>query len=249
VLQAVARAAGFLFVSQHTADEFETMLPDWLRLYERPRLIAPGASRFAAEGAPRTPPAGAPWLMVGSLEPRKNHLAALDAYALYHAHSAQRRPLLFAGGAGWKSDAVRARLAELQAAGCDVRLLGYVPDAELAHLYATAQALLCPSWHEGFGLPLVEALAMGLPVLASDRASLPEVGGPAPVYFPPDRPDLLADAMIALENDPALRAARAAASRERGADFSWSATAKSVLEFAAQIHQTEGATASRSSRA
>jgi alpha-1,3-rhamnosyl/mannosyltransferase len=109
--------------------------------------------------------------------------------------------------------------------------------------------MIFPSWHEGFGLPVVEAFSMGLPVLSSAGASLPEVGGAAPIYFPPDRPDLLADAMIALENDPAQRAARAEASLARNRHFSWAATAKSVLEFAAQIHQTGSATAPRSPRA
>ncbi len=235
LLQALARAAGFLFVSEHTRREFELLLPNWLELHSRPNLVAPGASRFPAAAAPRPAADNAPWLVVGSLEPRKNHAAALDAYELYHEHSSLRRPLVLAGGPGWKSAAVSARLAELQQRGLPVRHAGYVADADLAALYAGAFALLVPSWHEGFGLPLVEGLAAGLPVLASERASLPEVGGHAAAYFPPESPAALAEAMLALENEPASRAQRAAASLERSRAFSWAATAKSVLEFTARL--------------
>lgn len=173
--------------------------------------------------------------MVGSLEPRKNHLAALAAYELYHAHSAVRRPLVFTGGAGWKSDVIRARLAELQQRAVPVRWLGFVPDSALAALYPSAFGVLMPSWHEGFGVPVVEAMAAGVPVIASERTSLPEVGGSAAIYFPPDQPALLAEAMLALENEPGARDRRALASLDRSRAFSWEATAKSVLEFAERL--------------
>jgi alpha-1,3-rhamnosyl/mannosyltransferase len=235
LLQALARAAGFLFVSQHTQNEFEQILPAWFRLKPRPHLLAPGASRFPAARQLRPPPDSAPWLVVGSLEPRKNHAAALEAYELYYAHSTLRRPLVLAGGMGWKSAALQARLGEFKARGLPVRYLGYVPDRELAALYASGYALIAPSWHEGFGLPLVEAMTAGLPVLASERASLPEVGGSAAIYFPPESPAALADAMLALETEPAAYAPRAAASLERGQAFSWAGTAKSVLEFAGRL--------------
>ncbi len=235
LLQALARSAGLLFVSQHTQDEFEQLLPAWLRNSQCPHQLAPGASRFPA---PATPPAtadAAPWLVVGSLEPRKNHAAVLDAFELYAAAAPRPRPLVLAGGPGWKSDALHARLAQLKERGCPVTYLGYVSDPELAALYATSFAAIVPSWHEGFGLPLVEAMTAGLPVLASERGSLPEVGGPAALYFPPEQPAALADAMQALERTPGAHAQRRAASLERSRAFSWAATAKSVLEFAGRL--------------
>ena len=236
ILQALTRAAGFLFVSQHTQDEFELLLPAWLRLNQRPHGLAPGASRFPAPSIPAGPAADtAPWLVVGSLEPRKNHDAALDAYELYLAQSPRPRPLVLAGGSGWKSETVQRRLAALRDRGAPVTYLGYVPDSELAVLYASSFALIAPSWHEGFGLPLVEAMTAGLPVLASERASLPEVGGRAALYFPPESPAALADAMLTLESEPGTSASRATASRERSRAFSWAATAKSVLEFTGRL--------------
>jgi glycosyltransferase involved in cell wall biosynthesis len=236
MLQALARAAGFLFVSQHTQDEFELLLPAWLRLNQRPHGLAPGASRFPAPVVPAGLAAdAAPWLVVGSLEPRKNHAAVLDAYEIYRAQAPRPRPLVLAGGPGWKSAAVQRRLAALRDRGAPVNYLGYVPDSELAALYATSFALIAPSWHEGFGLPLVEAMTAGLPVIASERASLPEVGGRAALYFPPESPAALADAMLTLDSEPGAAASRAAASRERSLAFSWAATAKSVLEFAGRL--------------
>lgn len=231
LLQALSRAAGFLFVSNYTRREFELMLPGWLETTQRPYALSPGASRFPAASAPRAWSADAPWLVVGSLEPRKNHACALDAYEIYFARSSQRRPLVFAGGRGWKSDALHARIAALVDRGVPIQALGYVPDEELAQLYARSFALLAPSWHEGFGLPLVEAMSAGVPALASLRASLPEIGGDATRYIAPENPEGFAAAMLAMEADQISYARRAEAALARGRAFSWDSTAKSVLEF------------------
>jgi len=235
LLQALSRAAGFLFVSDYTRREFKLMLPGWLESTERPYALSPGASRFPPADAPRSWSADSPWLMVGSLEPRKNHACALDAYELYLKHSSHRRPLLFAGGKGWKSEALEARIKAMGESGIPVQSLGYVPDAELQQLYQSSFALLAPSWHEGFGLPLVEAMSAGLPALASLRASLPEIGGDAARYIAPENPDGFAAAMLALEADQPGYARRAEAALQRGRAFSWSTTAQSVLTFLEQL--------------
>src|SRR5690606_34407195 len=156
----------------------------------------------------------------------KNHSCALDAYEIYLKHSSQRRPLVFAGGSGWKSEALQARIRALAEQGVPVRTLGYVSDDELDQLYRTSFALIAPSWHEGFGLPLVEAMSAGLPALASLRASLPEIGGEASRYVAPENPEGFAAAMLALEADQENYARRAEAALQRGRTFSWSTTAK-----------------------
>jgi glycosyltransferase involved in cell wall biosynthesis len=235
LLQALSRAAAFLFVSRSTRQDFDQMLGGWLEQTGRPHALSPGASRFPAADAPRIYAPEAPWLMVGSLEPRKNHAGALDAYERYLARSTQRRPLVLAGGCGWKSAALQERIDTLVAAGAPIRALGYVPDTELAHLYRTSFALLAPSWHEGFGLPLVEAMGAGLPAIIADRASLSENGGDAATRVDPSRPDDLALAMLALENSPPLYGLRAAASLARGRTFSWQATATGVLDFVERL--------------
>lgn len=235
MLQALARAAGFLFVSRSTQREFDQMLGGWLEQTGRPHSISPGASRFAPAAVPHAYGADSPWLMVGSLEPRKNHGGALDAYELYFQRSAQRRPLLLAGGSGWMSEPIQARIGALIGRGMPVRWLGYVPDRELAGMYQTSFALLAPSWHEGFGLPLVEAMGAGLPAIAANRGSLPENGGDAAILVEPDNAASIADAMLALESDAAEYARRAAASLARGCTFSWVATAQTVLDFVERL--------------
>jgi alpha-1,3-rhamnosyl/mannosyltransferase len=238
LLQALARAAGFLFVSNYTRREFELLLPGWLESTQRPYALSPGASRFPLASAPRMWSAGTPWVVVGSLEPRKNHACALDAYEIYLTHSSQRRPLVFAGGPGWKSEALHARIAALVERGVPVQYLGYVPDADLAALYSRSFALLAPSWHEGFGLPLAEAMSAGLPALASLRASLPEIGGDAVRYVAPENPEGFAAAMLALEADQQGYSRRAEAALQRAQTYSWIKTAGTVLEFIERLPST-----------
>lgn len=231
LLQSLSRAAGFLFVSDFTRREFEQLLPHWLEQTKRPHALSGGASRFPFADSARLYTADTPWLIVGSVEPRKNHSGALDAYEIYLERSSQRRPLVLAGGRGWKSDAVHARIEQLAARDVAIRYLGYVPDADLAEHYRTSFALLAPSWHEGFGLPLVEAMSAGIPVLASDRGSLPEIGIEAARYISPDNPEGLAAAMLALEADPANYARRAQSALMRAQSFTWPAIARNVLTF------------------
>lgn len=231
MLQALSRAAAFLFLSAHTQTQFESTLPGWFEHTGRPHTLSPGASRFPLADTPRSWSADAPWLVVGSLEPHKNHPCALDAYEIYLAQSPFRRPLVIAGGAGWDSAALQARIAAMIDHGLPVRAPGYVPDHELAKLYAGGFALLAPSWDEGFGLPLVEAMGAGLPAIASLRGSLLEIGGEAPRYVAPDNPEGFAAAMLALEADAEAYERRARASLDRARDFSWTSTARRVLEF------------------
>lgn len=231
LLQATARADGFLFVSNYTRREFDLMLPRWLESTQRPYALSPGASRFALADKPRTWSADAPWLMVGSLEPRKNHACALDAYETYLSRSPRPRPLIFAGGRGWKSEALHARIDALIERGLPITRLGYVSDADLGNLYARSFGLLVPSWHEGFGLPLVEAMSFGLPALVSLRASLPEIGDDAARYIAPENPEGFAAAMLAMDIDQVGYARRAEAALQRARAFSWTTTARNVLDF------------------
>ena len=111
-------------------------------------------------------------LSVGTLEPRKNQVTAIRAVI-----NGSDLPLVIAGGAGWDSEPIWAEIARASASGKKVRYVGYVPDADLPSLYAGASGLLALSWYEGFNLPLIEALAVGIPVLASDIPVHHEVAG------------------------------------------------------------------------
>jgi glycosyltransferase involved in cell wall biosynthesis len=123
-------------------------------------------------------------LSVGTLEPRKNLATLLKAYAALEPAMRKRWVLVVAGAEGWKNSSIRAAAGPLEAEGA-VRFLGYVPDAELPWLYAGATALLFPSLYEGFGMPLIEAMASGLPVVASDLPVTREVAGDAALFIPP----------------------------------------------------------------
>jgi len=144
----------------------------------------------------------------------------LDAWRRLLERGDDPPKLVLAGGFGWRSDELRRRVARAAAAGWLVHL-GYVAPDELAELYGAATAAVLPSLYEGFGLPLLEALAASLPVVASDIAVHREVAGEAALYAPPDRPDLFADALSSLLADAPLRARLAGAARERSALFSW----------------------------
>ena len=231
VFEALARADGFLFISESSHREFERILPGWLDAHGKPWTVTPLGSREpSAAPTELLPDDGRYWLAVGTLEPRKNYETLLDALDLYWARSPRPLPLRIAGGGGWKSDALKTHLARLESEG-RVQRLGYVPDADLQRLYAGAQALVFPSWHEGFGLPVLEALGQGAPVICSDRASLPEVGGDAAIYIDPASAESICQAMLALEADPARRARLQEAGRQQAARFSWEKTARGTLDF------------------
>ncbi len=160
-------------------------------------------------------------LHVGTLEPRKNIPLLLAAWRrLRQDRVPAIPPLVLAGGFGWRADELRRQVARAAAEGWLVHL-GYVSPQELAALYGAASAAVLPSLYEGFGLPLLEALAAGLPAVASDIPVHREVAGEAALYAPPDRPDLFAGQVAALLGDPALRRRLAAAARQRAALFSW----------------------------
>lgn len=117
-------------------------------------------------------------LYAGTIEPRKNVGALLDAYGMLAADVRARWPLVLVGYEGWRSETIHARITEAEREGW-VRYLGYVPAADLPLLYAGARLFAFPSLYEGFGLPVLEAMASGVPVVCSDSSSLPEVVGDA----------------------------------------------------------------------
>lgn len=172
-------------------------------------------------------PDDARWIaFLGTIEPRKNVTALLDAYAAVRgARDATGSPtpwLVLSGARGW-DDAAIERLDSLQDADHVVEA-GYLPLEDLAGFLGGAEFVVYPSLGEGFGLPVVEAMATGACVLTTRRLSLPEVGGDAAVYTEPSAGDL-ATAMSSLLDDPALVASHRAAALRRADDFTWDATA------------------------
>lgn len=164
-------------------------------------------------------------LAVGTREPRKNLDRLLDAWQGLPAATREQTPLVIVGGDGWGDPSLSARLGAAPGA----RLLGHVPDAVLPALYAAATVFVYPSLAEGFGFPVLEAMACGAPVITSNRSSLPEVAGDAAVLVDPEDTAAIRGALAAVLGDAALRARLALASTARAGDFSWPATARAVV--------------------
>jgi glycosyltransferase involved in cell wall biosynthesis len=167
-------------------------------------------------------------LSLCTLEPRKNLPTLIRAYALARDHGATE-PLVLAGGVGWGDLAIRALVDELDLAS-HVLLPGFIPQDEQALWYNAATLFAYPSRYEGFGLPVVEAMACGTPVLTSNRSALPEVVGDAGVTVDPDRPGELADAMVQLLRDGDWRAELRRRGLERAGQFSWDHAAQRTVE-------------------
>jgi glycosyltransferase involved in cell wall biosynthesis len=163
-------------------------------------------------------------LYVGTLEPRKDLPTLLRAVERLSATDA---PLLvLAGARGWLDEPIVAHAERL---GARVRLLGQVPPAHLAALYAAADVFVFPSLYEGFGLPPLEAMAAGTPVIAARASCLPEVLGDAALFVPPQDDAALADALRAVLGDPGLRADLRARGLAQAARYSWERTAAATL--------------------
>lgn len=167
-------------------------------------------------------------LTVGTIEPRKNVRHVLDAYANLAPALRERFPLVVAGARGWRADELEKDLLLLAQRG-QIRFLGHVAADALPDLFAGASAFVFPSKYEGFGLPPLEAMASGVPVLVSDRASLPEVVGDAGLTLDPDDPQATATKLEALLQDTDWRAALAARGVARAATFTWDACARETL--------------------
>jgi len=167
-------------------------------------------------------------LYVGSIEPRKNLVRAIDAYADSTIRGAW--PFVIAGSRRWGSDAVLDRADAPDIAG-HVRFLDYVADDDLPALYSGARFFVYPSLAEGFGLPVLEAMACGTPVLTCSSSSLPEVVGEAALLADPDDTVALRDAMNRLAGDAALRDTLGARGIARARTFTWDRTACETMRL------------------
>ena len=178
-------------------------------------------------------------LGLGTLQPRKNFDGLVDAFGRLLAARGHEPPfadlhLVIAGGEGWLHEEITDRIKR---SGLEqrVHLLGFVEDADLPALYNLASVFAFPSWYEGFGVPLLEAMACGIPVLSADNSSLPEVVGNAGLLVSAGDSEALAGAMAELLSDGELQQRLGRAGQERARRFTWEAAAQQLLETYASL--------------
>lgn len=168
------------------------------------------------------------FLYVGAIEPRKGIDTMLDAYARLPVAIRSHCDLVLAGMYGWMSEKVRSRLANPE---CGVRYLGYVNETELPALTAGALTAVFPSTYEGFGFPVAQAMAAGVPVITSRGSSLEEIAAGAAVLVTPGDTEELGAAMMRIAESEELCRSLSAAGRERARLFRWASSARKSMMF------------------
>jgi glycosyltransferase involved in cell wall biosynthesis len=177
--------------------------------------------------APARPGTSGYILFVGTLDERKNVGGLLESYARLLSRINNVPRLVMAGGAGADAPKWLQAIASPPLAG-HVDYRGYVPGDRREELFKGAQLFVLPSFEEGFGLPALEAMSAGVPVVVSNRGSLPEVVGDAGLLIDPDDPESLTNAIARMVSDEALRSSCAHRGLERAREFTWTSTANGV---------------------
>jgi glycosyltransferase involved in cell wall biosynthesis len=232
VPRSVRRADALIADSQHTATDLTEQWqvpPDRITVvqgavdHERFRPITDAKRRQAVRqryGLDERPYI----LALSRLEPRKNYVRLIEAFAQARQEGKLPHRLVIGGKQGWLYEPIYARVQELGLAE-HVHFPGFIADEDLPALYSDAAFFAYPSLYEGFGLPIVEALACGAPVLAGDNSCLPEAGGPGAFYVDAGSTESIAEGIVQLACDRALAARLAAAGRTHALQFTWQRSA------------------------
>ena len=179
-------------------------------------------------------------LYVGTIEPRKNLPRLIEAFARARRAADLPHQLACVGPYGWLSRGIDEQIARAGVAHA-VTFTGYVPFEDLPALYSAAEMFVYPSMYEGFGLPVVEAMACGTPVITGRASAVAEVGGGAVAPVDPLEVDALADTLVRLARDPARRARMSTAGLARAEEFSWTRAARQTLDIYREVAHAHGA--------
>ncbi len=242
VPRSIRRADHLLADSQHTARDLHEQ-------YDIPPeqiTVVQGAvdhARFCPQPAQGDAAAGeaarlrahygigeAPFILgLSTLQPRKNFGRLIEAFALARARAHLPHKLVIGGSKGWLFDEIFARVVELELED-HVRFPGFIADEDLPALYRTADFFAFPSLYEGFGLPILEALACGTPVLSADNSCLPEAAGPGAVYVEAESVESIAAGIVKLAESETLRRELALKGRQHALQFTWERSARQLLD-------------------
>jgi glycosyltransferase involved in cell wall biosynthesis len=256
VKQLARRQDAVIAVSDTTANDirkFFGVRQDRLRTVrngiDHQRFNTSGAGAARARVAAKWGVAQAYFLFVSRLEhPGKNHVRLIAAYERFRKETNSEVLLLIGGGDWHGAEVIRQRAAESPFAG-DIRFLGFVPDADLPALYQSAEAMVYPSLFEGFGLPPIEAMACGCPVICSTRGALGEVVGSAATIVDPEDEVDMANAMAQVLKSPESRANQVSVGIAHAAQFSWSRAASETVAVYREAIALQQVEASRPSNA
>jgi glycosyltransferase involved in cell wall biosynthesis len=237
VKRAAASADHIVTISEHSRRE---ILECYGLSEDKVSVVYPGVDR--ARFHPLPPPQSAavatrfgidrPYvLFTGTLEPRKNILGLLHAYAQLPTDLRDAHALVIAGGKGWLDREITEGLAELERDGVRVIRTGYVDDDDMPGLFGGASVFVFPSFYEGFGIPPLEAMACGTPVIVSRTSSLPEVVGDAAEFVDPHNAPSIAAALERVLRDPGRRHELSLAGLERAERFDWRTEAGKLREI------------------
>ncbi|MFX0201031.1 MAG: glycosyltransferase family 4 protein [Candidatus Hodarchaeota archaeon] len=236
-LRRLSQVEAIITISEFSKKEILTFFNvDQAKIYVTPlgvdRSFKPGKKRLS--GLPERY-----ILYLGNLEPRKNLPTLLAAHRSLPRNLRDRYPLVIAGAMAWHANEIKKALYLFQK---DERLIltGYVPQALLPDLYRGASLFVYPSLYEGFGLPVLEAMASGVPLVASNTTSLPEVVGDAGALVDPYDINELREAMVKLLNDEKLRNETSEKGLERAKLFSWEKCAQKTLEIYEKVLEERG---------
>ncbi len=186
--------------------------------------VVPPSSKFCISSEIKKPKQSY-FLFVGTAEPRKNLERLLVAYGEYRYAQKDSLRLKIVGLKGWKLDDLTNILNKHDLVE-SVEILNFVSDNELYELYQGAYALLLPSLYEGFGIPILEAMSLGVPAITSNSSSMPEVAGESGLYIDPFDTNSITQALLTLTNDKALRASLSENAKALSSRYSWDTSAK-----------------------
>lgn len=235
--QIVRKAAMIICVSHSTAREVIEYCGSAVE--DRIRVVGEGVSPdFFAPANPALlapldlPPEGTPFILAaGKISPRKNIQGVLQAF---HLLEGLPHHLVLVGAGGWDMEEVNERLSD-EATRRRVHPLGFVSDAQLRALYQRASVYVHPSLYEGFGLTILEAMASGVPVVTSNRSSLPEVAGDAALQVDPTQPEDIAAAITQIATDPAFAQRQATKGIAHAKKFRWADAARDLRDCYAEV--------------
>ena len=175
------------------------------------------------------------FLSVGTIQPRKNLSVLITAFLHFHTTHPKFK-LILAGKKGWLYEHIFKQV-ESVGLGNSVLLPGFVSEEDKDNLYRNATAFILPSLYEGFGIPLLEAMARGCPVISSFSSSLPEIGGEACLYFDPKNPDDLLEKMVSITTNKDLAKKLVTVGKKRITAFSWLETGKNTLRILQSVYK------------